>query len=508
VALCLIVLLGSALRLYRLDTQSVWFDESFSVAHSVKPVPEVLQILLRDGYHPPLHSLILHGWFGIAGFGAMEARLVSVIVGTLSIPLLFVIARHFTDSITSLCAALLLATSQIAIYFSQEARPYALAQFLSLLAVCSFLRMLRRPSFGRTAVLAVVSLALLATHYYGIATLAALGLYWQLFRRDYSPVVFRRLVIVAGFVLLAYSPWLLALRGYAEFWQEPVFGTQFASQGPGPLSLVMALNRFNNGKFESIEAESSVVGVVLGLVIFTLPTIAGTFWLARGERGDHPAVETLAFDPKVRNSASDLRRLGVQGLVLGCLLVALPVGLAILAGALGAVFNYRHYSFAVPGYYLAVTIGWQACFRRPVVRAVWVASALGLSAWALRANYFAHTKPDYRAALAPMAAGYQQGDCAVGLPRIWNGSMHLAWDVYYRDRGSPTLVPFDSLRRSPPDCERLWIIWDQTWWMNRSEADRRRSMETIAALSLNFDVVKHYQHPDLDLRLLRRKASR
>ncbi len=104
--------------------------------------------------------------------------MISAICGTLSIPLLFLLARRFTDSGTSLCAALLLAISQIAVYFSQEARPYVQTQFLSLLTALAWFSFLRKPTFWRSVAIAAASCALLYTHYYGSGTLLALGVYW------------------------------------------------------------------------------------------------------------------------------------------------------------------------------------------------------------------------------------------------------------------------------------------------------------------------------------------
>lgn len=357
IALSLCALLGAALRLYRLDAQSVWYDEAFTVAHSLEPLPDLVDVLLRDAVHPPLHYLIVHAWLGLSGGGAWEARLVSAIVGTLSIPALYLLARRFTDAATSASAALLLAVSQITIYFSQEARPYMVAQFLSLLAAGAFLWLLRRPSFGRTAVFAAASLALMATHYYGIATLAALGLYWLMFRREYSPLVLRSILVAAALVVVAYLPWLLALGGGRVPRQDVFRAAWDTPQRPGLLAPMMALNRFNNGKLDSIEGESPAATVVLGLGIFTLPIVA-TFWLRGG---------------RARDAATSRRR--VQGAVLGCLLAGMPVAFAILLGASGAIFNYRHFSFAVPGYYLAVAIGWRVCFRHPVARSVWMVAA-------------------------------------------------------------------------------------------------------------------------------------
>jgi 4-amino-4-deoxy-L-arabinose transferase-like glycosyltransferase len=478
--LLLIVLMGAALRLFHLDAQSVWYDEAFSVAHSVRPLAELFEVLISDVVHPPLHYLVLHGWFLIAGFGAMQARLVSAIFGTLSIPLLFLLARRFTDSATSLVAAFLLAISQIAVYFSQEARPYAQAQFLSLLAALAFLSFLQKPNLRRSISFAAASAMLLYTHYYGAGTLLALGVYWLIFRRDYSPLVFRRLATVVVLLAVAYVPWVVALESGGRLNQQRLIRTNAPwNEQPNLLSPIAALNRFNNGKYDSIEVSSSRLQTLLGLALFTLPAV-GAVWYTW--------------------------RRGAQGVILGCLLAAIPVGMAILLGAFGVIFNYRHYSFAVPGYYLAVAIGWRVCLPNMATRWMWLAIVAVLSGFALRANQVV-TKPAYREGFLPLAERYRPGDCVTAQPRAWNNRVHLAWEVYYRSRGTLRLVPFDALPTAAMGCERLWVVWDRTWWMNRDQEAAQKSMQAIAMLSEHFAVVERYDHPAIELQLLQRQPG-
>lgn len=176
------------------------------------------------------------------------------------------------------------------------------------------------------------------------------------------------------------------------------------------------------------------------MVVFTLPAL-GAFWFAkRGQR---------------------------QGVVLGYLLAGVPVSMAILLGAFGMIFNYRHYSFAVPGYLLAVALGWRVCIRSAAGSWTWLAIATLFSVLALRANY-AVTKPDYRVGFLPLAASYQPGDCATARPRAWYRQLHLGWEVYYPNQPL-RLVRFDSLPDGLTDCQRIWMIWDRTWWLNEDK---------------------------------------
>jgi hypothetical protein len=145
-------------------------------------------------------------------------------------------------------------------------------------------------------------------------------------------------------------------------------------------------------------------------------------------------------------------------------MVMLPLCLAIAAGLLDMVFNFRHYSFVVPGYYLLVAIGWRRIADNVWAGGCWLAAATLISALALRANYTIPTKTDYRAGFAPLAQNYKPGDCVANRPRRFRNRQHLGWEVYYRDI-SPQLVSLDA-DPIPAECARLWVIWDKTWWMN------------------------------------------
>lgn len=457
-------------------------------------VPSILSVMAHD-FHPPLHNLLLRGSFDLFGVGAVQARMVSVLAGTVAVPLMYAVTRRFADPSTSVIAALLMAVSQIGIYFSQEARPYAVALVLSLWTTLAFLRLLERPSMLDALNLALATFLFLNTHYYDVATLAALGIYWLLFRRTGSRRFLVHLALAATLVTLAYAPWLIAMgRARAEA-TIPVFTERDPRTGPSLMSPIGALNRFNNGKLSSIETESPPATIAIGLLIFTLPLLAAGWKLNRCRHERHRHDDAAA-------------RRAWEGIVLGAMLAALPVAVAMAFGYAGAVFNYRHFSFSVAGYYLAVAIGWRVSLGHGFARAAWVGTALVFSAVALRANYFNPTKPDYRTAFAPMAHGVRIGDCAAIRPTIWKDQMHFAWRIYYPDKPVLAAIPFRAVLQSASRCERLWIVWDKSWLMNQSENRTRETLATIAALPTSFDRVAVYEHPALDLILWQRRPVR
>ena len=478
--LLLIVILGAALRLFRLDAQGLWYDELFSVAHSVRPLPELIRILAEDVAHPPLHNFVLRAWFLVAGYGSMQARLVSVIFGTLSIPLLFLLARRFAGPAAGLCAAFLLAVSQMGVYFSQEARGYALLQFLSLMAALVFLSFLQKPDLLRSFLFALLGLAMLYTHYYGASTLLALGLYWLIFRKECSPLVFPRLTAIAVALGIACIPWIFIIARAGKATKAYLF-TPKPTWSPTLYSPIGAFNHFHGMKLESIEGLTSHAEVLLGLAVFA-SLIAAALWLVRGE--------------------------ALRGVLLGCLLSATPVVVALLVGVTGAIFNYRHYSFAIPGYFLAIAIGWRLVLRNSTIRFLWLAIASLLCVLALRPVYFKPTKPDYRQGFLPLAEHHRPGDCVAGQPRVWRNRIHYAWEVYYGDRAALRLVPFHQLPDVPSSCRRLWLIWDRTWWMNANPQTTAEAAEMEARLRAQFEVERVDEHEAIRLVLLRRVHSR
>ena len=88
----------------------------------------------------------------------------------------------------------------------------------------------------------------------------------------------------------------------------------------------------------------------------------------------------------------------------------------------------------------------------------------------LRAVYFLPFKEDYRAAVTHVAERQRPGDCGIFLPaRKW-GARPDYWYVYQRDSAPPRLVDAGAAAAGRSACERVWLVWDRTWWLNREPA--------------------------------------
>jgi hypothetical protein len=140
--LAAIVALGALLRLFAIGSESLWYDEGFTWWWSQQRLADLWGANGRIEATPPLYYTFQHLWF-ILGQSEVALRSLPALFGTATIPLGYLIGRIVGDRGVGLMTALLLATSALHVYFSQEARAYTLLGAVTMLAVLGLLRYLR-----------------------------------------------------------------------------------------------------------------------------------------------------------------------------------------------------------------------------------------------------------------------------------------------------------------------------------------------------------------------------
>lgn len=177
IAIFLLAALGIALRLYRLDHLSLWLDEATSIEQANRPVYEILNSKGFDSHTPPFYYLLLHYWFTVLPVSAWSLRLLSALIDTGSILMVYAaFSRLFKPNKSpALLTACLYTFSPFAIYYAQEGRMYSLLMFLVLAAFYFAIR-LRDNELGWQGTLLVLCCCVsgVYTHYYFILFLAAL----------------------------------------------------------------------------------------------------------------------------------------------------------------------------------------------------------------------------------------------------------------------------------------------------------------------------------------------
>jgi mannosyltransferase len=166
----LVALVGVAavLRFGTLGRKGLWGDE-ISTAWLVQgSYPDLLHSVARLESTPPLYYSIAWLWAKLFGSGTFAIRSLPALLGVATVPVTYLAAREFVSRRAAVMAAGLIAVNPLLVWYSQEARSYALLVFLSALGLWCFARAGSDPRAVRLAAWAVVSSAALATHYFAV----------------------------------------------------------------------------------------------------------------------------------------------------------------------------------------------------------------------------------------------------------------------------------------------------------------------------------------------------
>lgn len=131
-----ITLLAAFLRIYQLGAESLWLDEATTYMVASNSFFQVLEVTSND-VHPPLYYILVH-FFLLLGNSEIILRLPSMIMGILSVPVLYFITARMFSLKEGLVSSFLLSVSMVHIYYSQEARMYSMLLFLSLCSMYFF----------------------------------------------------------------------------------------------------------------------------------------------------------------------------------------------------------------------------------------------------------------------------------------------------------------------------------------------------------------------------------
>jgi 4-amino-4-deoxy-L-arabinose transferase-like glycosyltransferase len=157
--------------------------------------------------NPPLYFIF--AWIGrwLSGNSVESFRWVSLVAGTGSIPLVYLVGRESVGLRAGLVASALVAIDPFMIYFSDEARPFALQVFLCLSATVLLLKALRTGRLAWWTGYAVCICAAMYTQYTSAFLLAAqfVWAFWT------YPKARRALLIATGAAAICFLPWVPAV---------------------------------------------------------------------------------------------------------------------------------------------------------------------------------------------------------------------------------------------------------------------------------------------------------
>lgn len=238
--------LAAALRFATLDVQSVWLDESATMILVHRSFAGMLGHLSSSESAPPLYYILVWVWTRVFGAGPLGFRSFSALVGTVTVPVMYLAGRRVSARVGVWTAALA-AVSPALYYYSQEARCYGLLVLFSAIAFVAWQRALDRPGRRELAMWSIASALAVLTHYFAGFLFIAEAL--VLLRRH----GLRRVIVPAGAVVavgLALIPLVISQIGNGSkvgWIEETPLGSRLAETVKlflvgvyGPLEIVTA----------------------------------------------------------------------------------------------------------------------------------------------------------------------------------------------------------------------------------------------------------------------------
>ncbi|PWH19975.1 MAG: hypothetical protein DDG58_03910 [Ardenticatenia bacterium] len=433
IATSIVTLLAFALRVYRLDAQSYWIDEGWTLHYAALTPTQLWHTLQTTRVVPPLYHFLTLYWSALVGNGEYPMRFLSVICGTLSVPLTMRFGKALGDVRLGFVAALLMAVSPYQIWHSQDARNYTMLTAAVLVSMWGFVALWQGQWKWRQQLLYILGTEwALLTHYHALIVIGVQGLFLLVtwFLQPRGTFVRRQLYLRWGVLLLIilglFGLWLYfgmgALKDYYNWIPQPTLWETYVRSAlaysvgelvPMPLSVWLSL-------------------------AFVVLFLCGCTYAARRRWGNWHGRHTF---------------------VLIATYTLAPNLAAWLYGEVRTPVYLERYLIPVQaGYLLAVAMGVLAIsdgMRTILVRARlrWsghVASLsgalpllalLGISGWVLFHHYFdpTYAKPDWRT-IAHTVEDYALPQDAI---LITGAGSEMVFDYYY-DGHSPVYAEFNN----------------------------------------------------------------
>jgi hypothetical protein len=208
---CLV--LGFSLRFYTFDHKSLWIDE----VHTFNDSREGLKGQIKyfkdrpvDFFHPPLFYILTHLFYPYEK-PERDLRIIPLIFGTLSIPMIYLLSRLFSPPIAIPCT-LSLIFSAYHISFSQDGRSYSLLIFLGMAGLYFFLRYLKTYKMRDLLLVAFFFVILFYTSYSSIPFIVLSQIFWfYQMGEDHKKFNFSSFLILNMTILLLCAPWIIFL---------------------------------------------------------------------------------------------------------------------------------------------------------------------------------------------------------------------------------------------------------------------------------------------------------
>jgi 4-amino-4-deoxy-L-arabinose transferase-like glycosyltransferase len=423
-----LTLLAFLLRAYRLEAQSYWIDEAWTVYFINLSPAELWRLLQTTEILPPFYYFPLIYWAKLAGEGEYGLRFYSLIFGVLVVPFTYRLGKALGDDRLGLMAALLMVVAPYQVWHSQDARMYSIFTAAAAMSMWGFVRVWQRGGWRSWLIYVIGSEWAILIHLHGLMLIGIQGLFlllaWRRYWRDYW-----RWALALALIFMLFIPWLISranlLQGFSSWVEQPTLGEAFARS-----AVAYSLN----------ELVPPAQAMPLTLVFVT---IYGLGLVTAGLRrwGAWTGPEMLAF--------------------LAAFTLAPPLAAWLYGEARTPIYLERYLIPVQIGYLLTVVVGvvgilnfGSARWKYPGARSLGGGALLllvGINAWVLYHHYYdpLYAKENWREIVRKIEAFAQPGD---GILLTGDGGEH-AFGFYYRGN-LPVHYDFNLLPPTHPDYKK------------------------------------------------------
>jgi hypothetical protein len=279
---------------------------------------------------PPLYFILAWATKGLLSSPVQSIRLVSLITGTATIPLTFLLGLWTVGRRAALVGATCVALSPYLIFYSTEARPFMLMLFLTLVSTLALLRALDSGRKGWWVAYAACSCGAVYTHYAAVFLLFV-QLAWAFWAQPQA----RKYLMVANVgAALGLVPWINGIR---EDLHAPSFIHALAPLKPNIVGIILDTSWIGHpettldrlpGVFAAALAGA---GLAIGAVGLVLKARGGTRTPRWRPTSRTSLVVLLAIGPAFLLLVYSLARADIFG---GPFLIADWPGLALTMGVI------------------------------------------------------------------------------------------------------------------------------------------------------------------------------
>jgi len=169
ITLTIIFLYALFLRIYKIQEQSYWIDEAFTINAVLETIEKGYPLLDSGEYYSRalLNTYLTSASVSILGFNEFSTRIISLIFGVLSIYLIFLLSKKVFNTNIALLASFMTSFSYWQIAWSRQARMYTQLQFFFFLSIYLFNSLLEKFSYKKLVFLFLSTLAAILSHYFG-----------------------------------------------------------------------------------------------------------------------------------------------------------------------------------------------------------------------------------------------------------------------------------------------------------------------------------------------------